>query len=352
MNLAYGFLLTVIAGNSTGYSLLPLKWERIWKWENFWLVYTVVSLLVVPPILAFKLCPGLWGIYTSLPIPALIKPFVLGALWGFAQLGAGMGAHRLGFALTGAVLGGIGTAVGTLVPLVMQHSNLVFQTSGLLILVGTAITLAGVTLCGWAGYHREQLTREQGRRAGFSPSETAMSQVDPTRRGFILMLIAVMVSGVLSAFTNIALAYGEDIMARVRDAGAAPQWAPFAVWPIVLLGGSIANLGYAFFLLSRNKSWGNFGGGPREIMSPALGGCMWMGGIALYSSATTYLGVLGVSIGFALFTIILILCGQLAGVFTGEWRQIPRRIYGTFGTGVALLFVAIVTFGAANYFST
>ena len=351
MNLLYGFVLTVIAGNSTGFSMLPLKWERVWKWENFWLVYTVVSLLIVPPILATTLCPGWWTVYASLPRHLLVKPFVFGVLWGFAQLGAGLCAHRLGFALQGALLGGIGTVVGTLGPMVMLHSSMVFQTPGLLILTGTGITLAGVALCGWAGYHREQLTKQQGRRAGFSPSESAMSQADPTRKGYFLMVLVAVVSGVLSAFTNIALAYGGEIMAGVRALGAAPHWAPFAVWPVVLLGGSTVNLTYAFVLLSKNKTWGNFGGGAREFFSPFLGACMWMFGIALYSSATTYLGVLGVSIGFALFTIVLILCGQAVGIFTGEWRQIPTKIYGPFAVGVTLLFVAIVAFGAANYFS-
>jgi L-rhamnose-H+ transport protein len=262
-----------------------------------------------------------------------------------------VGSHRLGFAMTGSILGGVGTAVGTLVPLVMQHSSMVFQTSGLLILGGTAITLGGVSLCGWAGYHREQLTREQGRGAGFGSHETAMSQADPTRKGYILMLIVVVVSGVLSAFTNIALAYAGDILEKVREAGAAPQWATFAVWPLVFLGGSISNLAYAFYLLSRNKTWGKFGGGPREFLNPALGACLWMGGIALYGSATTYLGVLGPSIGFALFTIMLILCGQFAALFTGEWRQIPTWIYGKFVVGLALLFVAVATFATANYYS-
>ena len=352
LDLIHGFLLTVIGGTSTGFCLLPLKFERIWKWENFWLVYTVVSLLIVPPVLAFELCPGLMGVYCALPVRALAVPFVFGALWGFAQLGAGVGVHRLGFAISGAILGGVGTAVGTLVPLIMQHSAMVFQTSGLLIFAGTGITLVAVSLCGWAGYHREQLTRAQGRGAGFGSHETAMTQAEPTSRGYLWMLIAVVLSGVLSAFTNIALGYSGDLMARVREAGAAPQWAPFAVWPVVLLGGAIANLGYAFFLLSRNKSWGNFGGGPREAFNPALGACLWMGGIALYSSATTYLGVLGVSIGFALFTIVLILCGQLSGLFTGEWKQIPVRISGKFALGVTLLFLAIITFAAANYYSS
>lgn len=352
MNLIHGFILTVVGGLSTGFCLLPLKYERIWKFENFWLIYTVVSLLIVPPILAYVLCPGLIGVYASLPVHELARPFVFGALWGFAQLGAGVGVHRLGFALTGTILGGVGTTVGTLVPLVMQHSNLMFQTSGLLIFAGTAITLVAVTLCGWAGYHRERMTREQGRGAGFGSHESALSQAEPTSKGYILMLLAVVVSGILSAFTNIALGYAGNLMAKIREAGAAPQWAPFAVWPVVLLGGSVANLGYSFYLMTRNKTWSNFGGGPREAFNPALGACLWMGGIALYSSATTYLGVLGVSIGFALFTIMLILCGQLSGVVNSEWKQIPPRIFGTFAAGVALLLLAIITFGAANYYSS
>jgi hypothetical protein len=79
---------------------------------------------------------------------------------------------------------------------------------------------------------------------------------------------------------------------------------------------------------------------------------MWMGGIALYSSGTTFLGVLGVSIGFALYTITAILCGQLAAVITGEWRQLEARIYGAFGVGVALLVLAVVIIGAARFSST
>jgi hypothetical protein len=78
---------------------------------------------------------------------------------------------------------------------------------------------------------------------------------------------------------------------------------------------------------------------------------MWMGGIALYSSATTYFGILGVSIGFAMFTTIQILAAQSTAIFTGEWRQIPARIYGRFAAGLAILVLAVVIFGAANYFS-
>lgn len=341
----------MLAGCSTGLSMLPLKWARHWRWENYWLPYTVVALYLVPAGLAFWLCPGLWNVYTSIPFHAVIRPLFFGTLWGFAYLGAGVCMHRLGFALPGALIGGVGTAVGTLAPLFTQHSQMILETSGLLILMGTGITLLGVALCGWAGYHREQLAKQQGRGAGFDVNQTAMCQDEPTRKGYFLAVLVALFSGVCAAFMNLSLAYGGGIIEKVRQAGAAPQWAPFAVWPVTFLGGSLFSFGYTFFLLFRNNSWGNFLRGPREILNPILGAAMWTSGIALYSSATTYLGVLGVSVGFAIFFIVLMLCGQLVGLVTGEWRQMHMWIYRSFAWGIALLAVAIITFGAANYFS-
>ena len=86
------------------------------------------------------------------------------------------------------------------------------------------------------------------------------------------------------------------------------------------------------------------------MFNPALAGFMWMGGIALYSSGTTFLGILGVSIGFGLYMIMIVLSGQLAAVFTGEWYLTRRVTSGSFGAGIALLVLAFIAIGAANYF--
>jgi L-rhamnose-H+ transport protein len=227
---------------------------------------------------------------------------------------------------------------------------MMFETNGLLILVGTAIMLAGVALCGWSGYHREEEANRQGRRSGFSPEESAMTQEAHSRLSYRLFVGVAFGAGVLSALLNVALAYGGDIMEKVRVAGGPAAWAPFAVWPIALLGGSIVNIAYSVYLLSNNHTWGNFAHGTKEVFNPVLAGCLWMGGIALYSSGTTFLGILGVSVGFALYTITMILCGQLAAIFTGEWYRMHSSIYRSFAGGIAFLFVAVLAIGASNYF--
>src|ERR1700743_2171288 len=143
MALFTGFTLTLLAGVTMGFSMWSIKWARVWKWENFWLVYAVGSLVVAPFILAYSLLPNLSEVYATASARDILLPCVLGLFWGLAQLGAGVCVHHLGFAVSGAVLNGTGAAVGTLVPLIVLHREVLMQRSGLLIFFGVAVTICG-----------------------------------------------------------------------------------------------------------------------------------------------------------------------------------------------------------------
>jgi hypothetical protein len=43
MPLITGFVLSLLAGVTMGLSGWSIKLVRVWKWENFWLVYAIVS---------------------------------------------------------------------------------------------------------------------------------------------------------------------------------------------------------------------------------------------------------------------------------------------------------------------
>jgi L-rhamnose-H+ transport protein len=263
----------------------------------------------------------------------MVLPFLYGLAWGIAQLGAGICVHRIGLGLTGSILNGICAASGAFIPLCIQHRELLLRRSGLLIMGGTLVMAVGLALCGWAGRQREKETGE----------------LQSSGSGYVGILVLAVLSGFMASLLNIALAFGGDIVDKARQAGAAPAWAPFAVWPIALAGGFVTNLAYCLYKLSRNHTWASFGGGPREALNPILGGVLWMGGIAIYTSGATFLGVLGFSVGWALFQISMILTGNVAGLLTGEWRQVPARISRANLEGVAVLFLALVLIAAANY---
>jgi L-rhamnose-H+ transport protein len=349
MNSALGFFLTMIAGAGVGVSMWPLKWSRHWKWGNFWLLYAIFSLILVPFCLAFAVLPHLAQVYSELPSKELVRPFLLGSLWGFAQLGAGISVHRLGLAVGGAVLNSIGAAFGTLLPVIFLHREEMFHSSGLLLLGGTLVMLVGAYLCGWSGYVREEEAKRKGRGAGFEREQTAMRQEGMSRSAYFISLGIAAGSGVLASLLNVALAYGGAITALVVVRGGNAALAPFAVWPIALLGGSLVNIAYAIYLISREKSWGCFRGHYIEVLFPLLAASLWMGGIAVYSSGTTYLGILGVSIGYAVFMIIMVISGQIAGVMTGEWSAMRASTYRSFFSGIAVLLVAVVMIGVSHY---
>jgi len=329
----------------------PLKWARVWKWENFWLFYSLFSLIIMPFGLAFSVLPHLDRVYASLSFHQIFLPFSFGVLWGFAQLGAGICVHRLGLAVAGAVLNGTGAAFGTIIPLISLHREMVLQTSGLLILGGISMMVFGAGFCGWSGYLREMEAKQKGIGAGFAQQEAAMRQSSVSSSVYLLTIGIAVGAGVLSSLLNIALAYGGGIMKLAQSEGGQISWTPFAVWPIALLGGAIANVGYAAYLLSKNKSWGNFTRhGFREILNPILSAGLWMAGVALYSSGTTFLGSLGISIGFAVFMITMIVSGQAAGLLTGEWHQMRPRTYRPFVAGIGLLVMAVLVIGFSRYF--
>jgi L-rhamnose-H+ transport protein len=335
MGILEGFALTFLAGAMAGTNLVPMKWIRVWKWENFWLVYSIMSLLVVPVCIAFLFVPHLAAVYASIPLSTMLRPFLYGMLWGVAQLGAGICVDRIGLALTGSILNGLCAALGTLTPFVFLHADLLSQRSGQLLLAATAVMLVGVALCGWSGYQREK-------------TQSGAVSVR-SGRTYVLMMVLAVVSGFLAAMLNIALAFGGDVVQLARAQGAPAAWAVFAVWPVALLGGLVVNLGYSFYLLFRNRTWGNFAERPAEAGSAILAGSIWMMAIAIYSSGTVLLGILGVSVGWALFQITTVLSVNLAGLMTGEWKAAARRIFNLNLAGVFALLVATVMMAAANY---
>ena len=66
MTLLHGIALTFLAGVSVGFCLWSIKWARTWKWENFWLIFSLFALIIFPFGLAFWLLPNLGRVYVSL----------------------------------------------------------------------------------------------------------------------------------------------------------------------------------------------------------------------------------------------------------------------------------------------
>ena len=81
-----GTLLAVIGGMIHGSFAVPMKGiEKRWAWENIWLVYSVVALILLPLLLAFATVPSLGEVYGGASGWLLVQIAIYGAGWGSAR---------------------------------------------------------------------------------------------------------------------------------------------------------------------------------------------------------------------------------------------------------------------------
>jgi L-rhamnose-H+ transport protein len=147
---------------------------------------------------------------------------------------------------------------------------------------------------------------------------------------------------------NYAFAFGQDIAKAAVEAGNTEIRAAYAVWPIALAGGFLPNIAYSAWLLTMNRTWDRFVPGAGESKLAVLMAVFWMGSMAVYGVAAIFLGVLGTSIGWALFQIFMIMTANTSGMITGEWRHSPHSTRAIFWTGFGLLALATVVISVGN----
>ncbi len=319
--------LTMVAGLMSGTCMLPMKFVRSWKWENLWLVFSLVSLVIVPWMLAIGLVDRLSETYRTLSFRQLAVPMLFGAGWGVAQILFGISVKRLGLGIAYAIIVGLGAVLGTLVPLFAQQRAIAKEHAMQLIICGVAVMVIGISLTSWGGQIKE-------RASGVSQSAS--------HRSYPAAILVAVLCGLMAPMLNYSFAFGQDIAQAAVRLGNQPVHGAYAVWPIALAGGFLPNVAYSLWLLFKNRTWPLFRRASPDLLWSCLMGILWMGAFALYGISASLLGALGTSVGWGLLQIFMIMTATLAGAMTGEWRQGSRSAKLLLGSGMGSLTVAIV----------
>jgi L-rhamnose-H+ transport protein len=335
-NFWLGMVIVFAGGLLNGSFPLPMKYAR-WRWENTWLIFALVALIIIPWALAGGFVPSLGEVYYRTPTRVLLYPLIFGFLWGIAQTTFGIGLKALGMALAFSVVAGLGALLGSVLPPIILNPSDLFRPRGLLLMASLPILLAGLYLYAKAGRRRD---REK-------PS-TARSD-DVGNMSFAAGLGICIFTGVVGTCWNLGFALSGGLIAKSAEMGASQATAGYAVWPLLLGMGAIPNLLYCGYLLTRNKGWGLFAGQgwARELFLGAAMGVLWLSGIVTYGYGTTLVGKYGTSVGFALFVSAVILASNTLGILTGEWKgtaPLTRRLLYA-GVGVIILSVIVLSLG-------
>ncbi len=331
-----GLAIILLAGLFQGSFMLPSKWMRGWEWENYWLVFSVSAYLICPWALALTTIPNLGEVYHNAPLLPVMLVLLFGLGWGIGAVTFGLGVDAIGMALGFAVILGVATISGTIIPLVGKPPSQFTLVQGIAIGVSLLIMLVGVAWCSFAGRWKE------------GEKEDAASPRRSYKQG-VLICIA---SGLLSSCANLGYAWGEVIYSHAAGPNVPDYIATNALWPLLTPPLLLCNVGYSIYLLRKNHTANRFrvAGSGMNYFWAILMGLMWMSGIALYGMGASRLGELGKSLGWAIFMSSMVLVANALGVLSGEWRGAPSSANRNLAQGIMILLAAIAGLGYANTF--
>ncbi|MBO9708855.1 MAG: L-rhamnose/proton symporter RhaT [Caulobacter sp.] len=347
-----GVLFHWLGGLASASFYVPYRGVRRWSWEIFWLTGGIFSWLIAPWFFAAVQTRDLLGVMGQVPGNIAGLCVLFGGLWGFGGLTYGLTMRYLGLSLGMAVVLGLCTVFGTLIPPIVQGDfaeKLLDNASGRIILLGLLVTLAGIVVVALAGARKDAALSEDAKKA-------VIAEFD-FKKGVAVAIF----SGIMSACFAFGLAAGEPVKAISAAAGTGPLWTGLPVLCLVMFGGLVTNGLWCGFLIVRNRSAGQWLGraAPSEGVDAAkapllanyllcaLAGTAWYFQFFFYTMGESQMGRLGFS-SWTLHMASIIIFGTIWGFALREWKDARPAVRALVWAGVGLLVLATVIIGYGN----
>ena len=335
MEIFIGLLIIALGSFGQSSSYVPINRVREWSWENFWMVQGIFAWLVFPLLGALIAVPEGSSLFALLGEGGALRAIVYGALWGVGGLTFGLSMRYLGVALGQSISLGTCSAFGTLLPALFAGTDLL-HGPGLILLVGVAITLAGIAVIGYAGSLRAATMSDEEKRAAIR--DFALT------KGLVVALLA----GVMSACFALGLDAGAPIKAAAAAQGVAPLFAGLPVILLVTTGGFVTNAAYCLYQNVRNRTAGEYLHVSRSTLANnllfcALAGVLWYSQFFGLETGKSFLSGSPVLTAFS-WSILMslnVLFSNLWGLLLKEWKGSSARTLATLTAGLVLLLFSI-----------
>jgi L-rhamnose-H+ transport protein len=340
-----GCLVVAGGGLVMGSGAWPFKLMRVYKFEHWWLIGMFTGLIVLPWAITLLACPDATGAIRSVwqtNSKDIIFANLLSMAWGVANVLCALCFIRIGVALTGAILTGIGATVGVITPLFLKSAGMgkfsdapnIFTPAGMWVIAGLAIMLIGVVSATFAGFGRDKILQKDQQQ---------------TQGSFAGGLVLTVIAGVLSAGLALSFVYSQGPVIKAMQANGAAEFpASISVWALGVVGGALVNVLYPIFLLTKNKTWGAFATSWKELLLSLVIGVNFIVAMALAGFGMVMVGAMGASVGIGVQQAAQIMGGQGLGFISGEWRGIHGKPRMQMYAAILLLVVAAVVMTYGN----
>jgi L-rhamnose-H+ transport protein len=335
MNPITGIILIALGSLGAASFYVPFKKVKLWAWESYWLSQGVAAWLILPTVFALVLVPKgeLFAILREAPASAKLMAMFFGMLWGFGGLTFGLSIRYLGIALGQSIALGLCAAFGTLIPPLVAGENLFGSTAGILTVAGVAITVAGISVIGYAGSLKSAEMSEEEKKAAVK--EFAL------KKGLFIAVFA----GVMSACFNFGFESGKPIENIALAHGTDPLFQKNPSLIFILLGGFITNLVYCGYLNIKNKTYRDYitvSGSvlANNIFFTFLAGLLWFLQFQFFGMGSSKLPAGMAVFGWSILMALNIAISNIWGIVLNEWKGVKTKTIVILIAGIAVLILS------------
>ena len=295
--------------------------------------------MAFPPVIAAVFIPHLAEVYRQVGSRLTFAVIGSGLVAGWSGILYGLGISKLGLAGANALANGLSMAIGSFLPLVLQHANVLRTRLGAGFIVGLSLALSGVFVSAYASHVRSRIRSKEGPSAagyaGFSP-----------RNAWIGIAVSI-AAGLLFPLQNLGIAFAGDFMKTARSLGANEAFMTYAYY-VPYFGASFVGNGIYCAVMWRRKGtlreWG-FEETRRYLGWILVMAVAWTVAMLTYGWAMPYMRGYGPVVGWPVTMATGNLAAATVEYLYGDWRGRPL---GILAVGLLLLTMAIGTFGFCN----
>lgn len=343
LSIVLGILLIATGAFSAGSFAVPFGKIKGWKWETYWMVFSLGAYIIMPLIACLVFTPDFLAIIRSTPLETILLVFILGGVYGVGNLSFGLALRYLGLSLGYALSLGLMLAIGTLVPPIIDgRLQLMIESyGGKLLLAGIAVAAVGIAFSAWAGITKDKSVTLEKKQESVSEFNLGKG------------ILAALLVGVTGSAMALGFEQGLPISDFAEQSGIDPLFSMMPVYLMLLSGTFVSTLIWCFFLGFRNKSVKNYVSaktGKTLALNygfALLSGLLWFSQFIFYGMGKSKMGpftftswgiLMALTIGFA----------SVWGLIRGEWKGAPARVYVIMALSLIILIVASFIIGISG----
>lgn len=330
-----GILLIALGSIGAASFYVPFKKVKEWSWESYWLSQGVAAWLIAPWLFALIFIPNghLLPIINEAPSQAKLMATFFGVLWGFGGLTFGLSMRYLGVALGQSIALGLCAAFGTLIPSVIAGQNLFASRPGILTLIGVALTVAGISVIGYAGALKSKEMTDEEKKAAVK--EFAL------KKGILIAIF----SGIMSACFNFGYEAGKPIEDISLAHGTNPLFQKNVTLIFILMGGFLTNLIYCGYLNLKNKTYTDYFSSSGKVLMnnlffTFLAGFLWFLQFHFFGMGSSKLPPSMAVFGWSILMALNIAISNIWGIVLNEWKGSGKKTIAILITGIIILILS------------